>query len=92
MFHGNGGKESSHFENLLHAKWSNFAKKKTKKSTKFSGMLGEDEKKIRENFVKNFKRVTKQIGKRLLPGSGETDCNVSRVLLYSADSGIGPIK
>ena len=55
-------------------------------------MLGEDEKKIRENFVKNFKRVTKQIGKRLLPGSGETDCNVSRVLLYSADSGIGPIK
>ena len=45
--------------------------------THFPGMLGEDEKIIREkNYLKN--RATEQIGKRLLPGSGETDCNDGR--------------
>ena len=43
MFHGNGVKESCHFEKLLHAKWSNFANTQ-KKSTKFSRMLGKGEK------------------------------------------------
>ena len=53
LFHGNGVKESCNFENLLHAKWSNFASTQ-KKSTKFSGMLGEDEKMIREKFFVIF--------------------------------------
>ena len=45
--------------------------------THFPGMLGEDEKIIREkNYLKN--RATEQIGTRLLPGSGETDCNDGR--------------
>ena len=46
LHHPNGGKESCHFENLPHAKWSNFnfANNTQKKSTKFSRMLGEDEK------------------------------------------------
>ena len=40
--------ESCHFEMLLHAKWSN--NNTQQNSTEFSGMLGEDEKIIRENF------------------------------------------
>ena len=43
MFQGNGVKESCNFKNLLHAKWSNFVNTQTK-FTKFSGMLGENEK------------------------------------------------
>ena len=43
----NGVKKSCHFENLLHAKWSNFDNTQ-KKFSKFSRMLGEDEKIIRE--------------------------------------------
>ena len=45
MFHGNGLKESCNFENILRAKWSNFAN-----TQKISGMLGEDEKIIREKL------------------------------------------
>ena len=41
-------------------------------------MLGEDEKMIQKNVVKIFKTATEQIEKRLLPGSGETDCRVYR--------------
>ena len=40
-------KESCNFENLLHAKWSNFANTQ-KKSITFTEMLGEDEKMTRE--------------------------------------------
>ena len=39
--------------------------------TNFSGMLGEDGK------IKKLKR-NQAVGKRLLPGSGETDCNDGR--------------
>ena len=50
LFHGNGGKESCHFENLLHGKWSNFANTQ-KKSTKVARMLGEwSEKKFAKKF------------------------------------------
>ena len=49
MFQGNDVKERCDFENLLHAKWSNFDNT-PKKSTKFSRMLGEDEKMICEKF------------------------------------------
>ena len=45
LFHGNDVEERCDVENLLHAKWSNFDNT-TKKSTKFSGMLAEDEKMI----------------------------------------------
>ena len=38
-------KESCNFENLLHAKWSNFANA-PKKITKFPRILGEDDKMI----------------------------------------------
>ena len=50
LFHGDDVKERCDFENLLHAKWSNFDYNTPKKSTKFTGMLGEDEKMIREKF------------------------------------------
>ena len=49
LFHVNGVKESCNFENLSHAKWSNFDNTR-KKSSVFSGMLGEDEKMISEKF------------------------------------------
>ena len=45
LFHGNDVKEKCDFENLLHAKWANFDNA-PKKSTKFTGMLGGDEKMI----------------------------------------------
>ena len=41
--------ESCNFENLLQAKWSNFANTQ-KIATKFSGMLGEDEQISREKL------------------------------------------
>ena len=53
MFHGNSVKEICNFENWLHAKWSNFDNKQ-KRSTKFSGMLGQDEKMIRENIDEKY--------------------------------------
>ena len=49
----NDVKEKCDFENLIHAKWSNFDNI-PKNSTKFSGMLGEDEKMIREKFCLKF--------------------------------------
>ena len=49
LFYVNDFKESCNFENLLHAKWYNFDNT-PEKSSKFSGMLGEDEKMIREKF------------------------------------------
>ena len=72
--HSNGVKESCNFENLLHAKWSNFADTQ-KKSTKFSGMLRRYEKIIlRKILLKKFKEQPSKLEKRLLPGCGETDC------------------
>ena len=47
---------------------------KHKKITRFSGMLGEDEKWSKKKILKQFLRATEQIVRKLLPGSGETDC------------------
>ena len=66
LFHGNGVKESCNFEKLLHAKWSNFANTH-KKSTKFSGMLGEDKKMIREKFCQNFLKCVRANWKKSTP-------------------------
>ena len=46
-------------------------------------MLGEHEKKCEKNFVKIFLKATEQIRKRLLPGSGETDCSISSLVVAS---------
>ena len=53
--------------------WSSFQNTQ-QNCTEFSGMLGEQEKKSEKNLVKKFQRATGQSRKRLLPGSGETDC------------------
>ena len=47
---------------LLHAKWSNLTNTQTK-STKFSEMLGEDEKMTREKFEKTNKERQSKLEK-----------------------------
>ena len=54
-----------------------------KKSSKFSRMLGEVGKMIKKNVVKKNSRATEQIGGRLIPGSGETDCRSSQYASYN---------
>ena len=45
------------FENVSHAKWSNFANSNTQQNcTKFSGMLGEHEKIIREKLCQKISK------------------------------------
>ena len=46
-------------------------------------MLGENEKIIREKIGKKKLPAIEQIEKRLLPGSGETDCNI--YVIYSCE-------
>ena len=43
----------------------------------FQGCWGKVKKLSEKKFVKKFQRATEQIGKRLLPGPGETDCSVT---------------
>ena len=53
LFHSNGVKESCNFENVLYAKCSNFTSTQ-KKYSKYSGMLGGDEKLSKKYLVKKF--------------------------------------
>ena len=46
-------------------------------------MLGEDEKMIREKNCEFFQIATEHIGKKLFPGTGETDCRRNNFRLTS---------
>ena len=62
----NGVKGSCNFENLLHAKRSNFDNTQTK-SSKISGTLGGDEKMIREKFRWKFLNSDRANWKKATP-------------------------
>ena len=65
--------------NRLHTKYSSLDNRHTQQHlTKFSVMLGKMKKASQKNVIKNSQTVTQQFGKKLLPGSGERDCNSYR--------------
>ena len=65
---------------ILHTKWSDWQSTRLN-STKFSEMLGEEEKMLQKFYTHILK-----INKRLFPGSGETDCS-ARLLFVGCGLG-----
>ena len=72
------------FKKILHAKWSNFDDTQ-KNPPNFQRCWGKMRKISVKNFGKKIKPAIKQIRKRLLPGSGGTDCIQGLLNLCSAE-------